>query len=126
MRNSAYYSAITKAYQRPSFESLQTLRDNNGNLIREISDIEFILGEKFISSKFSLDQIRQYISSNKAISSGIDTTKMSDNEILSLVPPRSVNTLTDAYQYSKYLSSQKDYIKDKIDEFRSKYSKKDK
>lgn len=124
MRNSAYYSAITKAYQRPSFESLQILRDNNGNLIREISDIEFILGEKFISSKFSLDQIRQYISSNKAISSGIDTSKMSDNEILSLVPPRSVNTLTDAYQYSKYLSSQKDYIKEKLQDFKSKYSNK--
>lgn len=126
MRNSAYFSEITKQFSRPSFEELQVIRDNDGNLIREASDIEFILSEKFVSSKFSLDQIRQYINSNKAISSGIDTSKLSDNEILSLVPPRSVNTLTDAYQYSKYLSSQKDYIKDKINEFRSKYSKKDK
>ena len=124
MRNSAYYSAITKQYSRPSFEQLQVIRDNEGNLIREASDIEFILSEKFVSSKFSLDQIRQYINSNKAISSGIDTSKMTDNEILSLVPPRSVNTLTDAYQYSKYLSSQKDYIKEKIQDFKSKHSNK--
>lgn len=123
MRNSAYFAEITKHYSRPSFEQLQVLRDNDGNLIREVSDIEFILSEKFVTSKFSLDQIRQYISSNKAISSGIDTTKMSDNEILSLVPPRSVNTLTDAYQYSKYLSSQKDYIKEKLDEYRKHFPK---
>lgn len=123
MRNLSFFAAITKTYSRPSFEQLQVIRDNEGNLIREASDIEFILSEKFVNSKFSLDQIRQYISSNKAISSGIDTTKMSDAEILSLVPPRSVNTLTDAYQYSKYLSSQKDYIKSKIDEFREQYPK---
>lgn len=123
MRNPAYFAEITKHYSRPSFEELQVIRDNEGNLIREASDIEFILGEKFVTSKFSLDQIRHYISSNKAISSGIDTTKMSDNEILSLVPPRSVNTLTDAYQYSKYLSSQKDYIKDKLAEYRSSFQK---
>lgn len=125
MRNISYFSSITKAYSRPSFEQLQVIRDNDGNLIRETSDIEFILSEKYVTSKFSLDQIRQYISSNKAVSSGIDTSRMTDAQILSLVPPRSVNTLTDAYQYSKYLSSQKDYIKGKIDEFKSKYHKND-
>lgn len=123
MRNPSYFAEITKHYSRPSFEPLQAIRDNEGNLIREISDIEFILSEKFVTSKFSLDQIRLYINSNKAISSGIDTSQMSDNEILSLVPPRSVNTLTDAYQYSKYLSSQKEYIKEKLEEYKSKYPK---
>lgn len=123
MRNPSYFSNITTYYSRPSFEELQVIRDNEGNLIREASDIEFIMSEKFINSKFSLDQIRLYINGNKAISSNVDTSQMSDAEILSLVPPRSVNTLTDAYQYSKYLSSQKDYIKEKIDEFKSKYPK---
>lgn len=123
MRNLSYFSQITKTYSRPSFEQLQVIRDNEGNLIRESSDIEFILSEKYVNSKFSLDQIRQYISSNQAISSGIDTTRMSDAQILSLVPPRSVNTLTDAYQYSKYLSYQKDYIKGKIDEYRQNFPK---
>lgn len=124
MRNPSYYKAITKYYSRPSFESLQILRDEQGNFIRMQSDIEFILSEKYVNSKFSLDQIRSYISSNKAISSGIDTTKMSDEQIMSLVPPRSVNTLTDAYQYSKFLASQKDAIKANIEKFKELYPKK--
>lgn len=124
MRNPSYFKQITKYYSRPSFESLQILRDEQGNFIRMQSDIEFILSEKYVNSKFSLDQIRSYISSNKAISSGIDTTKMSDEQIMSLVPPRSVNTLTDAYQYSKFLASQKDAIKANIEKFKELYPKK--
>lgn len=124
MRNPSYFNQITKYYSRPSFESLQILRDEQGNFIRMQSDIEFILSEKYVNSKFSLDQIRSYISSNKAISSGIDTTKMTDEQIMSLVPPRSVNTLTDAYQYSKFLASQKDAIKANIEKFKEMYPKK--
>lgn len=117
MRNPSFYSNITKFAKVPPFADLMILRDDNGNLIRETSDVEYILGSTYNDNATATEVIRQYLVSNSAISSNIDLSNLSSEEIMNLVPPRSINTLTDAYQYSKFLEQNSSYIKKKVDEY---------
>lgn len=117
MRNPQYFSAITKIASRPVFEELTIIRDDNGDLIRETSDVEYILGMTYNDNATAMEVIRQYLVSNSVVSSSLDVSKLSNEQIMNLIPPRSINTLTDAYQYSKFLEENHKYIEKKAKEY---------
>ncbi len=117
MRNLDYFSKITKYAKVPAFSELQIVRDENGNLIRETSDVEYILGSTYNDNATAMETIRQYLISNHSTSSSLDFSNLSNEEIMNLIPPRSINSITDAYQYSKFLDHNSSYIKKKVDEY---------
>ena len=117
MRNPQYFSAITKIASRPAFEELTIIRDENGDLIRETSDVEYILGMTYNDNATAMEVVRQYLVSNSVVSSSLDVSQLSNEQIMNLIPPRSINTLTDAYQYSKFLEQNSKYIEKKAKEY---------
>lgn len=117
MRNIQYLSTITKVAKLPPFSELMILRDEDGQLIRETSDVEYILGSTYNDNATATETIRQYLISNHSASSSVDFSNLSNKEIMDLIPPRSINSITDAYQYSKYLEQNSSYIKKKVSEY---------
>lgn len=117
MRNPNYYSNITKTFQRPAFEELMQIRDDDGHLIRETSDVEYILGMTYNDNATAMEVVRQYLVGNSIVSSSLDVSKLSNEQIMNMLPPRSINTLTDAYQYSKFLEQNSKYIEKKAKEY---------
>lgn len=117
MRNPQYLSNITKVATVPPFSELMILRDEDGQLIRETSDVEYILGSTYNDNATATETIRQYLISNHSSSSSVDFSNLSNKEIMDLIPPRSINSITDAYQYSKFLEQNSSYIKKKVSEY---------
>lgn len=117
MRNPEYFSSITKQFQRPAFEELMQVRDEQGNLIRETSDVEYILGMTYNDNATAMEVVRKYLVGNTIVSSSVDVSNLSNEQIMNMLPPRSINTLTDAYQYSKFLEQNSKYIEKKAKEY---------
>lgn len=125
MRNPNYFSSISKFFQRPAFEELMQIRDDEGNLIRETSDVEYILGMTYNDNATAMEVVRQYLVGNSIVSSSLDVSKLTNEQIMNLIPPRSINTLTDAYQYSKFLEQNHKYIEKKAKEYSEFINSKD-
>ena len=112
MRNPAFLLNVSKHLERSVFEDLTVLTDDKGNFIRFTSDVEYILGLRYNDNATAAEVIRQYLVKNNLTPSSVDVSSLSTNEIIQSIPPRSVNTITDAYQFSKFLDSQKNHFKE--------------
>ena len=99
---------------------MQSLKDNDGNLIRVMSDIEFILHNNS-HRKYDVPAsvLRDYLDKvqDLNLTQSFNHHKFSDEELIAALIPRDVNTITDAYQFSKYLRDHNETIKNRIDEY---------
>lgn len=78
--------------------------------IKISSDTHLLLRQKDLAKQLGADSLRSYIDSiNQNAPSNLP--KLSDDELFQLIEPKSINTLTDAYEYSKYIQSHQDDIK---------------
>lgn len=127
MRNPDFLMNVSKRLERSAFEDLTILTDDKGNLIRFTSDIEYILGMRYNDNAVASEVIRQYLAKNHLTPNSVDVSSLSTKEIFQSIPPRSVNTITDAFQFSKFLESQKNHFKEhfkKLEKELNDYNKK--
>lgn len=104
------YGAKHSIYYTPSVISpILTERDENGDIVKINSDVYFLLRQKNLHQSVGIESIRAYLDSIER--QPIERPELTDDELFSLIEPKSINTLTDAYQYARYLESHSDEIK---------------
>lgn len=119
-RNPLYNVDGNIAFQPDVISNVQEFRDETGNLIRVLSDIEYILHNQ-AHKKYDIpaNVIRDYIdrSQDIALSQTLATHKFTDEELCNALIPHEIGTITDAYQFSKYLQSHNKSLKDAISHY---------
>ena len=112
--NPNYGSEHSKCYQPSEISQFLVEHDEEGNVIRYNNDVRLLLHQKNLHKKIGLDVIRSYV--DKLNSNPEPPHDLTDEQLLSMLPPSEIDTFTDAYQYRKYLDEHEQ-------EFKSKYEK---
>lgn len=119
------YGAKHSVYYTPSVISpILTERDENGDVVKINSDVYFLLRQKNLHQSIGVESIRAYIDSLER--QPVDRPELTDEELFSLIEPKSINTLTDAYQYARYLESHSNDIKEKYAQLKAQKKAQDK
>lgn len=98
----------------------QSVFDDDGNVVRVMSDIEFILhNESHRKYDIPASVLRDYLDRAQSVdlTQSFNHHKFSDEQLVTALIPKDIGTITDAYQFSKYLSEHHQSIKQKIDNF---------
>ena len=113
--NVNYGLAHTNLFKAQAIQACQVdTIDSDSHLFKLRSDIDLLLYDKSMQTKIGADSLRNYIDSVNAASSvksPIDTSKLSDEELFSLINPRDVNTITDAFEYARWCKSHDDELR---------------
>lgn len=116
-RNPSYCAKHSRHYKPSVVAQWLMSKDDKGNILKFHSDIHFLIRQKEINKHVSAEVLRSYI--DKLHYQGEARPQLSDDELFSLIEPREVNTITDAWQFAKYLEQNQQKIKSKYDDFRS-------
>lgn len=109
-KRNIYYGINHSRQYKPSCVSPFLFdRDEEGNIMYIHSDIYLLLRQKNIEEKIGVQRLREYIT-DLQIERKIGNEQLSDDELFKLIEPKSINTITDAYQFSKYLRYNNDKI----------------
>lgn len=109
-KRNIYYGIRHSRTYKPSVVSPFLFdRDEEDNIVGIHSDVYFLLRQKNIEEKIGIQKLRDYIT-DLQIERKIGTEQLSDDELFKLIEPKSINTITDAYQFSKYLRDKQDDI----------------
>ena len=85
--------------------------DSSSHLVKFRSDVELLLYDKSLQTKLGADALRYYLD-NLNSSDSSDTSKFSDDELFQLIDPKDVNTITDAYEYARYIKQHSEQVKE--------------
>lgn len=90
-------------------------QDDKGNVVHTtiFNDVNLLLRQKDVSKSVGIDALRNYVES--LMVERKESHNFTDDELFQLIEPKSINTLTDAYQYAKYIEAHSKEIKDKYD-----------
>lgn len=104
----------TKHYTKSIFADFLVETSNDEDKIVIInSDVNLILRQKTLHRKIGLDNIRDYVQ-NLQRETG-EYHNFSDDELFQLIEPKSINTMTDAFEYSRYLKHSSDDVRKRYD-----------
>lgn len=106
----------TKRFVPSVLTNFLPLRDENGKVIKIMSDVSLLRHQKDLEKKIGVDSVRRYLEkldASSRVSSPLSSRDLSDDELFSLIEPKEINNLTDSYQYAKYLASRSSEVKDK-------------
>lgn len=115
--NIAFGAAHSKSYKRPVISSFLTAHDAAGKVIKRHRDLYLLLRQKNLQQKIGLETIRNYV--EKMIQPVTPMPNLSDDELFQLIEPKSIDNITDAYQYARYLQSRHNEVKDKYEELKA-------
>lgn len=107
-RNPSYCAKHSRHYKPSVVAQWLMSKDEKGNVLKFHSDIHFLIRQKEINKHVSVEALRSYI--DKLHYQGEARPQLSDDELFSLIEPREVNTITDAWQFAKYLKQNSDTI----------------
>lgn len=112
--NPNYGDGHTKRYNPSEISQFLVEHDEEGNVIRYNNDVRLLLHQKNLHKKIGLDVVRSYVD-------GLNRNpepqhNLTDDQLMSMLPPDEIDTFTEAYQYRKYLE-------ENSKEFKSKYEK---
>mgnify|MGYP003303518160 CR=1 FL=1 len=93
-------------------------RDDDGNVININSDVNLILRQKSIYRKVGVENLRDYVQNLMREDKTRDMRDFSDDELFQLIEPKSINTLTTAYEYAKYLQANSKQVKERYETIR--------
>lgn len=123
-RNLVYSQQTTYLFVPSSISDCLILEDKDGNLIRILSDVEFILHNRDVEKNVSADTLRHYVQSIVSSQNQSIFDNATDDELFNALTPRSVNTITDAYKYEQYLKENVANFKRNIQNFIDNHTKK--
>lgn len=96
-------------------------RDDSGRVLKYHSDIHLLLREKNLEKMVGTEALRHYVDSLRT--NVAPSPEMSDEELFKLIEPREIGTITDAYQYSRYIREHSDDMKAKYDNLCDNYKR---
>lgn len=113
-----YGSGHTKLYTKSVVADFLCNRsDDEENETHFISDIHLLLRQKKLHDSIGVDALRAYLES---IDNGTPQShNFTDEELFQLIEPKGLNTITDRYQFAKYLQANQDDIKQKYENLKS-------
>ena len=123
-RNLVYSAQTTYKFVPSSISDCLILEDKDGNLVRILSDVEFILHNRDVEKSVSADTLRHYVQSIVSSQNQSIFDNATDDELFNALTPRSVNTITDAYKYEQYLKENVANFKRNIQNFIDTHTKK--
>lgn len=96
-------------------------KDSEGKFIKRHSDAYLLLRQKNIEKTIGVQSIRNYLDMQQAAAqrSSVDTTQLSDDDILQLIEPREINNLTTAYEYAQYLQKNSKEVSKNLDKIKT-------
>lgn len=113
--------AHSKHFKCSSVLNFVCSRDDKGNVVKYHSDIHLLLREKNLEKMVGVEALRHYVDSLRT--NVAPSPELSDEELFKLVEPRDVGTITDAYQYSRYIKANSDNFKARYDDLCDKYKR---
>lgn len=96
-------------------------RNEDGLINKFNSDTHLLLRQLDVQKSIGYEAIRNYVDSLNSKSP--ESHNLSDDELLSLLPPDGVDTITDVYQYSKFLQSHEKEIKEQYRKYQDDYKR---
>lgn len=96
-------------------------RDDKGRVVKQHSDVHLLLHQQNLQKKIGVDAIRNYL--DKLHRDPTPRPDLSDDELFSLIEPKEVNNLTDAWKFAKYLQGNSDKVRTKYDDLCAKAKK---
>lgn len=119
--NPNYGDGHSKRYEPTIISPFLIERDENGDIVTYNNDVHLLLRQKNLHKSIGLDSIRAYVDGLNRKQEPVHN--LSDDELFSLIPPDGIDTITDAYQYNKYLQAHEKEIKDKYNKYQEDYKK---
>lgn len=110
----------TKKYEPSVFSKFLHDVDDSSQQVQKLhSDVYMLLRQKSIDNQIGATAIREYIDSLRV--NNTPTPQLTDDELFSLIEPREVNNITDAYKYAQYLEGNSVKVKNKLKDLEKKY-----
>lgn len=105
-----YGASHTKKYTKSIVaDFLVETSDDDDKAVVVNSDINLLLRQKTLHRKIGIDNLREYVQNLQQETR--EHHNFSDDELFKLIEPKFINTLTDAFEYSKYLKEHSDEVK---------------
>lgn len=115
-----YGAGHTKLYTKSVVSDFLIEKVGEDDAIHINSDIHLLLRQKNLHNTIGRDVLRNYF---EDLDTGAPAShSFSDDELFSLIEPKGINTITDAYEFSKYLQKNSDTLKKKFDELKKSHT----
>lgn len=102
----------TKKYTKSVVaDFLVSVSNDEDKVVQYRSDVNLILRQKNLHNTIGIDVLRNYLQ-NLDLGQP-DSHHFSDDELFNLIDPKGVNTITDAFEFSKYLQKHDAAIKER-------------
>lgn len=110
----------TKHYTKSIVADYLVERSTDSDEIVYRSDVHLLLRQKSIHRKIGLDLLRNYVQGLEQ--QEIDKHDFTDDELFKLIEPKSINNLTTAYEYARYLQDNSEQVKSRFDKLKKEKS----
>lgn len=120
--NLEYGSATSKKVQKQVFDELlcDTLPD--GRVYKKHSDIHLLLRQQDLQKSIGIDVLKTYFENLISPAPLVDRSNLTDEQLFKLIEPK-LHTITDMYQFSKYLRDNEDAMKEAFNKLSNIYNK---
>ena len=116
-----YGAGHTKKYTKSVVSDFLVERDPESGAVHYNSDIHLILRQKNLHKTIGIDVLRSYCES---LDNGSpESHQFSDDELFQLIDPKGINTITDSYEFAKYIEKHSQEINSKYKELKDEHSK---
>lgn len=113
-----YGADHTRKYTKSVVADFLVQKSNESNAIHICSDVHLLLRQKNIHKVIGRDVLRSYLEN---LDNGAPHShSFTDDELFSLIDPKGIGTITDAYEFSKYIQSHSDDLKTRYNELKEK------
>lgn len=122
MKRNPFFGARHSKMYKPSLVStfLASYDKNTGECIKVHSDVQLLLRQKALQDTIGLESLKSYIEKLERPNYGA-RPQLTDDELLSMIEPRSINTITDCYQYSLFIADNEQRFKEKYEQVKNAY-----
>lgn len=119
-----YGISHSRHYEPSVVTSFLDERDENGMLIKRHNDVHLILRQESLQRSIGIETLRRHFDQMRMNgNTSMSTDNLTDDELFQLIPPKSVNNLTTAYEWANYLQDHEADLKKKHKEYMDKVAK---
>lgn len=108
----------TKFYSKSIISDFLVDRDEDGNIVQVNSDVNLLLRQKTLHRKVGIENLRDYVDNLMVADKSDGMPNFTDDELFQLIEPKSINNLTTAYEYAKYLQANSKEVKNRFEQIK--------
>lgn len=110
LANAGYGVAHSRFYKPSIVSRLLGERDSKGEMQVIRTDAYLLLRQNNLEKQIGVESLRRYFDSLRGSFDFVDTSRLSDDELFSLIPPKGVNNLTTAQEYAEFLQAKSEEV----------------